>query len=328
MPISRKKSGKKFVYFDDGIRITDENEVKRIDSLAIPPAWKDVEIAKSKTAKVQAKGVDASERVQSIYSSAFRMQQEKIKFERILEFAERLPILRKQVEKDLKRKRFDEQKVVACTVKLIDQQFFRVGNEQYAKEHQTYGITTLRSKHVDITSSTVTFDFVGKSGKEHTKRIKDPQIANIIKHLDEMPGYEIFRYIDDDKKIHDIHSSNVNAYIKNHLGDDFSAKDFRTWGGTLLAMSALILEDSPDEKIAIAKTKTMQKVVRHVANRLGNTPAVAKNSYIDPRIFVAFEDGVTLPKLKKTMQSMKPKKYLTVEEQCVLKVLKSSRSTS
>ena len=321
MPISRKKSGKNFQYFNGSVKIVEEEEIKRINSLAIPPAWQNVEIAASKSSKVQAKGIDASGRTQAIYSPAFRLKQDKLKFERILKFAKQLPALRKQVDKDLKRKRLDEQKVVACIVKLIDEQFFRVGNDKYAKDHQTYGITTLRSKHANITKTTVTFDFVGKSGKEHIKKVSDPQIARIIKHLDELPGYEIFRYVDKNGTMHDIRSENVNNYIKKHMGDDFSAKDFRTWGGTLLATSALLLQDEIQTK---AETKKIiQSVTKRVAKRLGNTPAVAKSSYIDPKIFTAFEDGITLPKIKKTMQKMKPKKYLTIEEQCVLKVLKT-----
>ncbi len=323
MHISRKKHGNQFTYFKGESKITDNKQIERINSLAIPPAWKNVEIAISKSAKIPAKGVDAAGRIQAIYSQAFRMQQEKLKFDKILRFAEKLPALRKQVEKDLRRKRLDEQKVVACIVKLIDEHFFRVGNDHYAKEHQTYGVTTLRSKHANITKTTVTFDFIGKSGKQHVKKITNPQIIDIIKHLDELPGYEIFRFIDTQNVMHDIHSSNVNSYIKRHIGDEFSAKDFRTWGGTLLALSAFLLEVGEDLTSTQSK-KIMQSVTKKVAKRLGNTPAVAKSSYIDPRIFTAFEDGSTIPKLRRTMQNMKPRKYLTVEEQCVLKVLKSS----
>lgn len=326
MNLTRKKSGKGFTYFNGDEKITDRDEIARINALVIPPAWQNVEIASSKTAKIQARGRDGAGRIQAIYSPAFRLKQDKAKFERILLFAEKLPKLRQQIEKDLRRKRLDEPKVVACIVKLIDEQFFRVGNEQYAKSHQTYGITTLRSKHADIKKTSVTFDFVGKSGKQHVKKVKDPHVAHIIQQLDDMPGYEIFRYIDTDNVIHDIHSDNVNQYIKATMGSDFSAKDFRTWGGTLLAMSALLEEAVVNAKGKSSQSKTAQAkvvrgVVKRVAKRLGNTPAVAKSSYIDPRVFVAYEDGVTLPKLRQSMDAMKPKKYMTVEEQCVLQVL-------
>ncbi len=321
MQITRQKSGKHFDYYKNGTKITDQSEIDRINALVIPPAWTDVQISASKSAKIQAKGIDNAGRTQAIYHPTFRIKQDKLKYEKILRFAEKLPKLRKQIKKDLARKRLNEPKVVACIVKLIDEQFFRVGSEQYAKENQTYGITTLRSKHANITTTSVTFDFVGKSGKQHVKKITDPQIARIIQQLDDMPGYEIFRYLDSDGKLHDIHSNNVNKYIKRYMGDEFTAKDFRTWGGTLLAVSALLAEDHSEARTKTATTKTIQKVVKQVAKRLGNTPAVAKSSYIDPRVFTVFEDGVSIPKLQKTMANMRPKKYMTVEEQCVLKVL-------
>jgi len=321
MPITRQKSGKKFVYFLGDQKISDQREIDRINALVIPPAWKEVEIAKSAAVKIQAKGIDTAGRTQAIYSQAFRLKQEKLKFEKILKFAEKLPKLRKQVAKDLARKKLGEEKVVACIVKLIDEQFFRIGSEQYAKEHQTYGITTLRSKHANISRTTVTFDFIGKSGKEHVKKVSDPQIAHIVQQLDDMPGYELFKYIDAEGNIKDVHSSNVNNYIKRYMGKQFSAKDFRTWGGTLLATSALLAEDEAADQTKTATAKKITAAVKQVAKRLGNTPAVAKSSYIDPRVFVAYEDGATLPKIKLAMANMKPKKYLTVEEQCVLEIL-------
>jgi len=239
----------------------------------------------------------------------------------MLGFAKALPRLRRQIDHDLNRRRLSKSKVLACVLKLIDKQFFRVGNEQYAREHGSYGITTLRSKHADITTTTVTFDFMGKSGKHHVKIIKDRQLAHIIKQLDEMPGYEIFRYLDSEGALHDIHSSDVNAYIKQYMGDDYTAKDFRTWGGTLLATSAILEAELEVSSSATAKKRAMSAVVRSVAKRLGNTPAVARASYIDPRVFAAFEDERSLQKVKKAMQHMRPKRYMSVEEQCVLKVL-------
>jgi len=322
MPITRRYANQQFTYFLGKQKVTDASEIERINKLAIPPAWSHVEIAESARAKVQAKGRDAAGRVQAIYSPAFRQKQDTIKYERILKFASALPALRRQIKKDLARKKLSKEKVLACVVSLIDSEFFRVGNERYAKENHSYGITTLRSKHATITSSTVTFDFVGKSGKEHVKTVRDPRLTRIIKQLDEMPGYEIFRYKDDDGTLHDITSRDVNAYIKEYMGEDFTAKDFRTWGGTLLATSAILTQEFDDSPSKTVRTKATNAIVKQVAKRLGNTPAIAKQSYIDPRVFKAFEDTIELPKLKAAMVSMKPKKYLTVEEQCVLKVLK------
>lgn len=321
MYITRKKVGKSYHYFDNGQRITDKAVIERINKLAIPPAWKDVQIAKAKGAKVQARGYDSAGRLQSIYSPTFRMRQEKLKFDRILRFAQHLPKLRRQLDKDLARKRLGKEKVLACIVKLIDEAYFRVGNSRYTKEHGTYGITTLRSKHTDVTTTTVTFDFVGKSGKEHVKQIRDPHIARIVKQLDELPGHEIFRYQDKRGQMHDLGASDVNDYIKQHMGEEFTAKDFRTWGGTLLATSALLKEKLGPEASKTAQKKAITEVVKHVAQRLGNTPAIARSSYIDPRVIVAYEDGVSIPKLQRAMSKMRPKKYLTIDEQCVLRLL-------
>jgi len=319
--ITRQKAGKSYRYYYEGDRITDKSVIERINKLVIPPAWKNVEISKSKSSKIQARGYDAAGRLQSIYNPSFRLKQDKLKFDRILRFAEQLPALRRQVEKDLKRKRLGKQKVLACIVKLIDQSYFRVGSDRYAKEHQTYGVTTLRSKHAKITRTQVTFDFIGKSGKEHVKTINDPTIARIIKQLDELPGYEIFRYQDKDGKMHDLHASDVNEYIKTNMGEEFTAKDFRTWGGTLLATSSVI-EDELDTKASeTARKRAVAKIVKRVAKRLGNTPAIARVSYIDPRVLAAYENNATLPEIRKAISVMKPKKYLSVDEQCVLKLL-------
>lgn len=319
--ITRRLDTDRFIYYDGDEKITDKVVIERVNKLAIPPAWTRVEIARSASAKVQARGHDAAGRPQYIYHTAFRERQEKAKFDRMLGFAKALPKLRRRIDRDLRRKRLTKEKVLACVVKLIDTQFFRVGNEQYAREHGSYGITTLRSKHADITTTAVTFDFMGKSGKHHVKTIKDRQLAHIIKQLDEMPGYEIFRYLDSEGTLHDIHSSDVNAYIKQYMGEDYTAKDFRTWGGTLLATSAVLKAELEASSNATAKKRAMSVVVRSVAKRLGNTPAVARASYIDPRVFAAFEDERSLQKVKKAMQHMRPKRYMSVEEQCVLKVL-------
>ncbi len=320
--ITRKKSGRRYHYFKDAHRITNAEEIERIDKLAIPPAWKNVEIAASKSAKVQAKGYDKSGRLQSIYHPDFRLKQEKLKFDRILRFADALPKLRKQIENDLARKQLSKEKVLACIVHLIDEAYFRVGNERYAAEHQTYGITTLRSKHTTIKGTTVTFDFVGKSGKKHHKKIKDAKLARIIKRLDELPGHEIFRYQDEAGAMHDLHAHDVNHYIKAHMGEEFTAKDFRTWGGTLLATAAIIEDQLEDGASQTARKKALTTIVKRVAKKLGNTPAIARGSYIDPRVIAAYEDGVSIPKLRSAITTMRPRKYLSVEEQCVLQLLK------
>jgi len=317
--ITRRRFGKKFLYFSDSVEIKDKVTIQRIDSLAIPPAWKEVRIAASASAKILASGVDAEGRMQAIYNPKFRAKQAKQKFDRTLRFAQALPGLRAQIESDLARHELGKQKVLACIVKLIDEAYFRVGNEQYARDHQSYGITTLRSKHTEVTNTTVTFDFVGKSGKRHVKQISNAQIARIIKKLDELPGHEIFRYQDEDGRMHDLHSADVNTYIKEHMGEEFTAKDFRTWGGTLLATAELLAAERSRHRAE--REKTVVETVKNVAERLGNTPPVTRSSYIDPRVIAAFVDTTEIIKVRDAMKNMRPKKYFSLDEQCVLKLL-------
>lgn len=318
--IQRQKRGKSFRYFNKKGEITDKKKLEWISTLVIPPAWSNVEI-NSPRSKVLAKGYDQAGRLQTIYNPKFRAKQEKKKFGRILRFAQKLPKLRKQLNKDLSRRRLDKEKVLACIVRLIDEAYFRVGNERYAKANQSYGITTLRSKHTDVTGDTVTFDFIGKSGKEHVKQITDHQIARIVKKLDELPGYEIFRYQDEKGHMHDLHSSDVNAYIKKHMGHEFTAKDFRTWGGTLVATTELLA--SEETHSAKERAKIVTQVVKEAAEKLGNTPAIARSSYIDPRVIDAYVEGAKINQVKSAMQKMRPKKYLSRDEQCVLRLLSS-----
>lgn len=320
--IVRRKSGKKFIYYNGDEPLQDSKAISWIESLAIPPAWNDVEIAQSKRAKILARGRDSAGRIQAIYNPVFRQKQEQLKFDRILRFASALPALRKTLEKDLRRAKLSKEKVLACIVKLIDEAYFRVGNEQYAQANNSYGITTLRSKHLkELSAEEVVFDFMGKSGKRHVKKINDKKIARIVKQLDELPGYELFRYKDSHGAVHDINSKDVNEYIKEHMGEEFSAKDFRTWGGTMLATAELIIaEDYTTKK---ERQKMISNVVKRVAKRLGNTPAIARSSYIDPRIIDAYIDGRKIDKLKQTMEKMRPRKYLNRDEQCVLKLLES-----
>lgn len=309
-------------YFKAGNRITDTVTIERLNKLAIPPAWQEVAIAESPRSKIQATGRDQAGRKQAIYSEAFRARQEEKKFSRVLNFALQLPKLRRQIEKDIARRQLDKQKVLATIVTLIDQAYFRVGNEKYAKENQTYGVTTLRSKHLDITTTSVTFDFTGKSGKKHHKVIKDRTLARIIKQLDELPGHDIFRYIDDAGEMVPVSSNDVNQYIREIMGEEFSAKDFRTWGGTMIAASNLAIE----RRAAAMKErkKVVTATVKKVAKRLGNTPAVARSSYIDPAVIQKFMDTDDIAKLQDVIQKMKPKKYLKPEEQAVITLLKGT----
>ncbi|HTK39251.1 MAG TPA: DNA topoisomerase IB [Patescibacteria group bacterium] len=314
--ISRKRAGRGFAYYAGDKRITDSETLAYIDSLVIPPAWTNVEIATNKRAKVQASGIDAAGRKQAIYHPSFRRARETQKFERILQFGKALPKLRRQVERDLSRRRWHPDKVNALIVKLMDETYFRIGNETYAKAHETYGITTMRSKHLDITTSSVTFDFTGKSGKQHHKTISDRRVARLVKQLDDMPGYELFRYIDADNQQRQVRSSDVNEYIKRHMGDDFSAKDFRTWGGTLLA--SMLLTQNPRGTTEAERKKHVTSCIKSVAKELGNTPAVTRSSYVDPRIIDRYMKGNSLSEVAETLRTMRPRAFVSNEERCLL----------
>jgi DNA topoisomerase-1 len=317
--IKRKKTGVSFSYYLGDEKINDKKQLKRVKHLAIPPAWKEVEISKSPNSKIQAVGRDSAGRKQMIYSDSHRLKSEKKKFDRTLKFAEKLPKLRRQLEKDLKKHTLTKDKVLATIVTLIDRAYFRVGSEAYARDNQTYGITTMRSKHIDITTTTVTFDFTGKSGQKHHKTIKDKALARIIKQLDELPGYDIFRYVNEHGDSVPINASDVNEYIKRHMGEEFTAKDFRTWGGTMIAVSNLAIAERVDSERAMKKTVT--QVVKQVAKRLGNTPAIARSSYIDPSVFELFLKGDDIAKVYKTITTIRPKKYIKPEELAVIKLL-------
>lgn len=319
--IERRKVGRGFRYYDGTGAITDREQLDYFASLAVPPAWKDVKIAKSKNARILATGVDNARRQQYLYNPAFRAKQEKAKFDRILKFAQALPKMRRTVDKHLKRPKLDREKVLACAVRLMDQAYLRVGNEVYAKENGSYGLTTLRSKHLTIDNETIVLDFTGKSGKKQTKRLTDRTLARIIRRMDELPGYEVFKYYDESGVLRDLKSADVNAYIKEIMGDEFSAKDFRTWAGTLLASTELAAAER--SKSEAARKKTVVACVKKVARRLGNTPAIARSSYIDPRIIDAYNKDNMLQRLQNTMEGLNRKSYLKPEEQCLLNVLQT-----
>ena len=215
----------------------------------------------------------------------------------------------------------DREKVLACIVQLLDQAYFRVGNEVYAKENQSYGLTTIRSKHIEVDGDTVVFDFIGKSGKEQIVEVTDHRIANIIRKLDDMPGFEIFRYYDDEGKLTNVKSEDVNEYIKQHMGEEFTAKDFRTWGGTLWATAELLSVGKT--RLKKDRKKNLSSCIKKVAERLGNTPAIAKSSYIDPRILNAYEKGKDLAEIHAAVAKIKEQDYLNPEERCVLKLLET-----
>jgi DNA topoisomerase-1 len=287
---SRRKQGGGFVYLDaNGKRITDDETLARIKSLVIPPAWTDVWICPSANGHIQAIGYDARGRKQYRYHPRWREVRDEAKYGRMTAFADALPKLRRRVQKDLKRPGLPREKVLAAIVRLLETTFIRVGNEEYAKTNHSYGLTTIHNKHVQVKGSTIHFEFRGKSGVDHEIDLEDAHLARIVRKCQDLPEQELFEYVDDAGVRHDIKSDDVNEYLKEISGHDFTAKDFRTWAGTVLAALALQEFESFDSK-AQAKRNVVAAVER-VAKRLGNTKAVCRKCYIHPAVIESYLDG-------------------------------------
>jgi len=320
--IERRGSKRKLEYYQGDERVRDKETLEYINSLVIPPAWKNVQIAVNRSSHILATGYDKEGRLQYIYHPSFRAKQEQAKFERILRFARALPKMRRKVNEHLQRREYDREKVMACIVRLMDDVYFRVGNDTYARDNESYGLTTMRSRHIQVKGDIITFDFVGKSKQRWFVNIKDKKISKIVKKLDSLPGYEIFKYYDEDGKIRDVKSDDVNAYIKEIMGDEFTAKDFRTWGGTLLATKELAKCEW--DKSESKRKKIVAGCVKQVAKHLGNTPAVARGSYIDPRVIQAYMTKDTMHKLHDTVAKMQKTANLSRDEHYVLALLEKS----
>jgi DNA topoisomerase-1 len=290
--IRRKRAGKHFSYVGvDGQPNHDLATLKRIKSLAIPPAWTDVWIAPTSRGHIQATGRDAKGRKQYRYHPKWRQARDETKFYRMLEFGRALPIIRARVKEDLARPGLPREKVLATVVKLLEATLIRVGNEEYARDNKHYGLTTMRNRHVDVAGSKVIFHFKGKSGIEHEVDVADRRLANIVKRLQDLPGHHLFQYVDEDGHRQDVDSDAVNAYLQEITGQSFTAKDFRTWAGTLLAAQALQEFESFDSETQARKN--IVQAIERVAERLGNTPSVCRKCYVHPEIIDAYMEGTT-----------------------------------
>lgn len=288
--LTRTASGKGFSYHDrEGKLIRDAKVLNRIRALAIPPAWTDIWICPRASGHIQATGRDAKGRKQYRYHADWSRHASETKFERLPAFAKRLPKLRKRIDADLNRRGASRDKVLATAVRLLEITLIRVGNAQYARENRSYGLTTLNKRHLDVDGTALTFAFKGKSGVEHEVRIRDRRLATVIRSLRELPGQQLFKYRDEDGDLCAISSDDVNAYIREAMGEDFSAKDFRTWAGTVSAARAL-REAEPPTSPTDAKRK-ITVCVKAVAGLLGNTPTVCRSSYVHPKVFELYESG-------------------------------------
>jgi DNA topoisomerase-1 len=323
---TRKGSKRRFRYYDAREReITDEQKLERIGSLVIPPAWKDVWIAPSARAKLQATGVDAAGRKQYLYHPAFRARQEQAKYDRLIGFAERLPSLRETMAEHMELEGVPAEKVAAIAVRLVNLGWFRVGGDRYAKQSRTFGITTLRKNHVTIRGSRISFRYRGKHSIMVRSAVVDAELATAMRELIALPGARLFQYDPPDGPRCNLDQRKLNAYVKAYLGDDYSAKDFRTWGGTLLAAIELAQHDPP-ENPAEAKRR-IAAVMRHVAERLGNTPAVARSSYVSPAVVEQYLDGRTIDDFRPRHLRVVGARDLGLdrEEQATLSLLRSWR---
>ncbi|HEX6860017.1 MAG TPA: DNA topoisomerase IB [Caulobacteraceae bacterium] len=287
-----------------GKPIKDAATLERIGKLAIPPAWTDVWICPDPNGHLQATGRDQKGRKQYRYHDDWRHVRDSHKYEKMIAFGRALPKLRKRVEEDLARRGLPREKVLAGVVALLEMTLIRVGNDEYARQNKSYGLTTMQKRHVRMAGGKAVFKFRGKSGKEHQTSFSERRLVRLIRACQDLPGQRLFKYVDEEGVVHSVTSSDVNAYLKEATGGDFTAKDFRTWAGTLAAARALTIE-GPAET-ATATRQTVATCVKAVAGLLGNTPAVCRSSYIHPGIIEAYEKGELGERFGKSPQAGEP----------------------
>jgi DNA topoisomerase-1 len=299
--IRRKRRGKGFSYVDaDGKPVRDREILARIKSLVIPPAWTDVWICPSARGHLQATGRDAKGRKQSRYHPRWREVRDETKYERMLSFGAALPEIRERVEHDLGLPGMPRAKVLATIVRLMETTLIRVGNEEYARENHSYGLTTMRGRHVRVEGSTITFKFQGKSGIRHAIDIHDRRLARIVQRCQDIPGYELFQYVDSEGVNHSVDSSDVNEYVREISRQDFTAKDFRTWAGTVCA--CMLLREAEAFESETQAKKNVVAAIKQVAARLGNTPSVCRKCYVHPAVLECYLSGAMGKSLKDCIQ--------------------------
>lgn len=320
--IKRVKSGRGFRYIDaDAAPVRDKETLVRIKALVIPPAWKDVWICPNPKGHLQVTGRDARGRKQSRYHPRWREVRDETKYGRLILFGAALPNIRDQVENDLKMPGLPQAKVLATIVHLMETTLIRIGNEEYARQNKSYGLTTMRNKHVNVDGATVTFHFQGKSGVKHTVDINDRRIARIVQRCQDIPGYELFQYVDKDGTHHSVDSADVNEYLRKIANQDFTAKDFRTWAGSLLTCVTLrAFEAFESEKEA---KKNVVQSIKMVAIRLGNTPSVCRKCYVHPAVLEWYMSGTMFETKKRQPEDHgETIEELRREEAILLKLLR------
>jgi DNA topoisomerase I len=335
--IRRRRQGESFAYLQpDGSTVDDEETLNRIRRLVIPPAWTDVWISPLPNGHIQATGRDARGRKQYRYHERWRSVRDANKYGRLIEFARVLPKIRRRVRRDLRRPGLSREKVLATMVQLLETTMMRVGNEEYARENRSFGLTTLRNRHVKVRGSSVRFFFRGKSGKEHEITIRDRRLAAVVKRCEELPGQQLFQYVDEDGQRRAIDSTDVNEYLRDASGGDFTAKDFRTWAGTVLAARALQEMEKVDSETQ-AKRNVVEAIER-VSERLGNTRSVCRKCYVHPAIVDSYMDGSMLEvlqsraehEMRTSLQRLAPEEaaVLTLLQQRLKREARSRRSAA
>ena len=321
--IRRRKAGAGFVYTRfDGSKLSEKDVLKRIKSLAIPPAWTEVWICPFADGHIQATGRDAKGRKQYRYHPHFREVRESTKYEHVVAFADALPAIRERVGEHMAMRGLPREKVLATVVHLLETTLIRVGNDEYAAQNNSYGLTTLKNRHVAVDGNEVRFRFTGKSGKQWLLRVRDRRIARIIKACQELPGQELLQYVDEAGNRQDVTSTDVNAYLREITGKDITAKDFRTWAGTVLAAMALNELESFDS--AAQAKRNLRAAIEKVAGKLGNTPTICRKCYVHPEVLSCYLDGKLVLELKEKAESelRRDVQNLKPEEAAVLALLR------
>jgi DNA topoisomerase-1 len=307
-------------YPDTGETVREERVLSRIENLKVPPAWEEARIARGPSAKVQAVGYDSEGRLQYLYHPRYRERKEREKFERILRFSEALPRMRHTTSNHLRHKYLDREKVLAAMTRLMNAAYFRVGEERYARKNRTYGIATVRRRHLSIEGNTMTFEYTGKWGQEHRKAVTDVRLRRVVEECVALPGYEVFKYHDEEGEIRDVKSRDQNAYVKEVMGEEFTPKDFRTWAGTLIA-AVKLAEVGATEDLEQAEENVLA-AVDDVAYSLGNTRDIARASYISPRVIDHYMEGSVIAYYGELIEEIVAEQEgLTEGEEALLKLL-------
>ena len=317
--IRRRRAGAGFQYFDSSGNRISGKILDRIKELKIPPGWKDVWVCPSSTGHLQATGFDSKSRKQYIYHPRWRQACQESKFNKLPDFARSLPKIRQKVKKDLDGQELNKARILATVIWLLEHTFIRVGNEEYVKENKSYGLTTLKHRQVQVSGQKIKFEFKGKSGVYHSVSVSHPSVAKVIKQCIELPGYEIFQYVDQAGFRHTIDSEHVNLYLKEVTGEEVTAKDFRTWGGSTLSAQTLN-QFGPFTSDDILKQNIRQMVLA-VSKHLRNTPRICENYYIHPSIIETYRRNIFIPFYRKSMDSKKKMDGLSKPEFAVLTLL-------